>query len=594
MAQSQKMTQAPTTASTSGDLAFMGELRAMISVLACSPGRVLLLALCFGLLIVVSATAYSQIVLNAWNEPFYDAINRRDVAGFMLQLQRFVGIAGTLLILNVAQMWLNQMMKLKVREGLTRHLIAEWLAPKRSFLLADAGNIGENPDQRIHEDARHLSEVSIDLGIGLFQASLLLASFIGVLWSLSTGVTFELWRVRFSVPGYMVWCALLYAGLASVASWRVGRPLIQLNAQRYALEADLRFALVHANEHSEGVAVYGSERREEAALVNVLDHLLSNLRLLVGKTTQLTWVVAGYGWFTIVAPTIVAAPAYFAGSLTLGGLIMAVGAFTQVQQSLRWFIDNSGTIADWRATLHRVAEFRSMLLEVDTIGAGASRIDRRVPTEERLVLDQVRIHMRSGTTALTQSRIEIRPGDHVLIVGEPGVGKTTLFRALAGLWPWGEGTIESPPAEQMMFLPKRPFISDGPLRDILAYPFSGGRFSDVELEAALGAVGLGHLIEALDRSARWDKDLTEIEQHSIAFARVLLHKPRWIVVDSALDALPMTIRRALFSEIDRQLPSMALIAIGSRDAEDAFFTTMLTLERTAGGLGNERVGSVAG
>ena len=253
------------------------------------------------------------------------------------------------------------MSKLKLREGLTRDLFDQWLVPRRAFRLSGAGEIGVNPDQRIHEDARHLVDLSTDLGIGLLQATLLLVSFITVLWTVSDGVTFSIAGMSFALPGYMVWFALIYAGIASFGSWRVGRPLIALNAERYAREADLRFGLVRVNERTEAIALYGGETDEKDYLNREFDQVLSMMRRLVSAITRLTWVTAGYGWFAIVAPFIVAAPGYFAGDMSLGGLMMAVGAFNQVQQALRWFVDNFSTIADWRATLLRVASFRLAL-----------------------------------------------------------------------------------------------------------------------------------------------------------------------------------------------------------------------------------------
>jgi putative ATP-binding cassette transporter len=336
-------------------------LRAFLS----SPQGNALIVLAIGLCAVVGATAVGQVELNAWNQPFYDAISRKDLRGFIYQLWVFAMIAGGLLVLNVAQAWLNQMTKLKLREGLTHHLFDQWLAPKRAFRLTTAGEIGANPDQRIHEDARHLVELSTDLGIGLFQATLLLVSFIGVLWFLSNGVKFTVYDHTFSIPGYMVWCALLYAGTASWFSWHVGRPLIRLNAERYGREAELRFSLVRVNDRIDAISLYGGEVDEKERLRKDLDQVLMVMRRLVSGVTRLTWVTAGYGWFTIVAPVVVAAPGYFAGDLSLGGLMMVVGAFIQVQQALRWFVDNFSTIAEWRATLLRVASFRVALAEMD-------------------------------------------------------------------------------------------------------------------------------------------------------------------------------------------------------------------------------------
>jgi putative ATP-binding cassette transporter len=553
------------------------QTKAMLQVFRNSRQRQALLLLGAGLVVVIGATAYGQIKLNAWNQPFYDALSRKDMAGFGYQLLVFALIAGFLLILNVAQTWLNQMTKMKLREGLTRDLFAQWLTPKRAFMLAGAGEIGVNPDQRIHEDARHLAELSTDLGVGLFQAALLLASFIGVLWALSAGVAFELGGKRFAVPGFMVWSALFYAGAASLASWRVGRPLVPLNEERYGLESDLRFALMHVSEHSGGIAVYRGEAEEENRLHREFDRLLKVLRRLVGATTNLTWVTAGYGWFTIVAPIIVAAPAYFAGDLSFGGLLMAAGAFTQVQASLRWFVDNSGAIADWRATLWRVVSFRKALLEIEKMGEEASRIELLTTAEDKLVLDNFCIFSPQGCTSLNEAHIEIAPGEHVLIIGSPGSGKTSMFRAMAGLWPWGCGAIVEPPPDRIMFMPKRPYIPDGMLRDVLAYPVSPSNFSEQELLAALNRMGLSHLSPQLDRSARWDKELTDPEQQGLAFARVLLHKPRWIVIDEAIGSLAPEAREALFAVLEKEMPGTTVVCISGPQAQDKFYKRVLRL-----------------
>ncbi|MBV9286676.1 MAG: ABC transporter ATP-binding protein/permease, partial [Hyphomicrobiales bacterium] len=261
--------------------------------------------------------------------------------------------------------WRNQKSKLVLREGLVEDLLAEWLSPARALRLSQAGDIGANPDQRIQEDAKRLTELTTDLGIGLLQSTLLLLSFVGVLWVLSDKMVLAMAGYPFVPQGYMVWCALIYAGLASFMSWRVGRRLIPLNAERYAREADFRVALVRANEEVERLTSCGGEADERARLQGSFGAVVAVAERLVRAMTGLTWVTAGYGWFTIAAPVLVAAPAYFQSGMTVGELMMLVGAFNQVQQSLRWFVDNFSSIADWRATLLRVASFRNTLSMMD-------------------------------------------------------------------------------------------------------------------------------------------------------------------------------------------------------------------------------------
>src|SRR5215831_19264759 len=349
--------EALATAALSKDSLF-NQIARLIAAFWASRERNQLLLLALGLVAVVAATAYMQIRLNAWNRPFYDALTHKDIPAVVTQLRVFAELAAVLLVLNVSQVWLNQTSRVVLRQGLVHDLLNEWLKPTRAFRLSNAGPIGQNPDQRLHADAQHLTELMTDLGIGLLQATLLLLSFIGVLWVLSQHMVVPFAGHRFQVPGYMVWCALLYAGTASFLSWRVGRPLITLDAERYAREADMRFALVRANEEIEGITIYGGESDEKEHLNQVFASVLEVSRRIVGATTQLTWITAGYGWFTLVAPILVAAPSYLTGEMSFGELMVAVGAFNQVQTSLRWFVDNFSTIADWRATLLRVASFR--------------------------------------------------------------------------------------------------------------------------------------------------------------------------------------------------------------------------------------------
>ena len=545
----------------------------------------ILMMLSAATLFVVGATAFGQIQLNAWNKPFYDALAKKDFSGFLEQLLVFLVIAAGLLSLNVAQTWLNQMLKLKLREGLLTDMLNEWLQPRRAFRLAEEGEIGVNPDQRIDQDAQHLTELSTDLGIGLLQASLLLISFIGVLWLLSANVIFRFHGSAFSIPGYMVWCALLYAAIGSGLSWRVGRPLIPLNAERYAREADLRFALVRVNEHTDSIALYGGEADEKRHLGRDVDRVLEVMRRLVSGLTRLTWVTAGYGWLAIVAPILAASPGYFGGDLTLGGLMVAAGAFTQVQQSLRWFVDNFNTIADWLATLRRVESFRLALVAMGEEAEEAGRIERHAANDAKMTFDNLRIVSPTASGALAETHVEIGAGERVCIIGASKVGLTILFRAVAGLWSQGGGRIGLPASGGVMFLPQRPYMRQGSLRDMLSYPSAAGLFADEDLAAACKSVGLEQLASALDRDANWDNELTREEAQRLAFARLVLHKPRWVCVDQALDALSEADRRKTLAMFNAELAEAAVISFGDVDICQGFSTRTLHLNDAAGTRG---------
>jgi putative ATP-binding cassette transporter len=322
-----------TAAGGSGSV--VAQLGSLLVALKASRYRLRLGLLGAGIVLAVCANSIAQIGLNAWQGDFFDAIERRDVATFGAELVTFGLIVGALLVLVVAQTWLKEMLQVRLREWLTHDLLDSWLAPKRAYLLAHAGEVGANPDQRVQEDTRHLIDLSTDLAVGLLQSSLLLISFVGVLWVLSAEVMFAVGDLSFMIPGYMVWCALAYAAGGSWLAWRVGRPLIALNATRYTREAELRFALIRVSENAEGITLHGSEAQERRILDHPVDRLATVMRELASGLARLTWVTSGYGWLALVAPILVAAPGYFSDGLSFGGLIMVIGAFNQVQQALR-------------------------------------------------------------------------------------------------------------------------------------------------------------------------------------------------------------------------------------------------------------------
>ena len=553
------------------------QLGMMARALWAAPVRNTLFWLSGALFLVIAVTAYGQIRLNNWNQPFYDALSRRDFEQFLLQLGVFGLIAGALLALNVAQRWLGETLKLRLRQGLVLDLIQNWMQPGRAFRLSQAGAMGVNPDQRMHEDARHLTELSADLGVGLLQSSILLVTFVSVLWSLSADFVFHLGSRHFAVPGYMVWAAIVYSGSASLLSYWVGRSLIDRNAQRYACEADLRFSLVRVNEHIDAIALASGEADEERRIEVDLAAVLAATGRLVSGLTNLAWITAGYGWFTLVAPILVAAPLYFAGNISFGGLMMASGAFIQVQSSLRWFVDNFSTIADWRATLLRVASFRRAVIDIDVLHDIESRIAVASGDPDKISIDDLEIASPAGATMLEEKKAEIKAGERVLIVGESGTGKTLLFRALAGLWPWGAGGITRPRGEEILCMPRTPYLPPGTLREVLAYPSATETFEAAAYVNALVRLKLDRLEPLMDVSRRWDHELSEDEQQTLAFARVVLHAPPWVLIDEVLDSLDENARRCVLDLFAKDLPHTGVIHIGRADAHDHLFSRVLHL-----------------
>jgi vitamin B12/bleomycin/antimicrobial peptide transport system ATP-binding/permease protein len=565
------------SAAEAADAGLIRQMTMMTRALWASPVRMALLALAAAIFLVVAATAYGQNELNNWNQPFYDALSHRNLRGFMDQLGVFGVIASALLVLNVAQRWLVETSKLKLREGLMQDLVGNWMVPGRAFRLANAGAIGVNPDQRMHEDARHLTELSGDLGVGLLQASILLATFISVLWSISSSFEFHAAGRHFAVPGYMVWAAIVYSGSASLLSYWVGRSLIENNADRYAREADLRFSLVRVNEHIDAITLARGEADEARRIEVDLGKVLKAMRLLVLGNTNLTWVTAGYGWFTLVAPILVAAPLYFAGTISFGGLMKASGAFIQVQSSLRWFVDNFSTIADWRATLLRVASFRRAVVATDELHDVASRIEFADGAAGRMAIDGLEIASPAGSTRLEEEHAELARGERVLVTGDSGTGKTLLFRALAGLWPWGKGRITRPRGESTLYMPRTSYFPPGTLREVLAYPLAVADFDGEACARCLERLGLERLVPMLEEAKRWDVVLSEAEQQSLAFARALLHSPAWLVIDEALEALEAEQDPKVSEVLCKDLAHTGILYIGRAGAHDALFRRVLHL-----------------
>ncbi len=582
------------------DLSLIFRLKVMFSAFWHSRVRAPVLILSTALIGIILATAYATVILNQWNAPFYDAISRRDLPGFFHQLKIFALIAGMLLLLNVVQAWLNQMTALYMREGLTRDLVDQWLQRKRALRLASSGLIGVNPDQRLHEDARNLAESTTGLVIGLVQSTILLVSFIGVLWELSSGFVFRFGEYAFSIPGYMVWAAIFYAASASVLSQLVGRKLVKLNADRFSKEAELRFALMHANENIPAITAARGEENERGRINTDISAVLAVIKKLAMANVNLTWVSAGYGWLVVVIPIIVAAPAYFSGGLTFGQLMMSVGAFNQVNTALRWYVSNFGPIAEWRATLMRVTDFRQALTTMgdDVDLKETIAYERSAPGT--LTLENVTIATKMdeevdqcGGFRLHEGSVTIKAGEKVMINGDHNVNRKLLFLAMSELWPCGSGKIGLPPTDDMLFVPQSAYIPGGTLREALAFPAAADTYKNDDVVAALEKAGLHNLVARLDTRARWDKLLDADEQRAIGFARLLLVRPQWMVFDEVLEGMEPEWQSTMMKVLEA-MPDATMIYIGRSDAYiEAFHPRVLHLEALAAKPDESRIADKA-
>lgn len=577
--------QAPAPADESGGL--LRQVGSIVRAVVSSPYGRLLSFLAGGLVVVVGLTAYGQIRLNSWNKPFYDSLSRRDLHDFLVQLGVFFVIAAILLVLNVAQRWIVETLKYRLRQALVQDLIGYWMLPRRAFWLGHAGAMGVNPDQRMSEDAKKLCELTADLGVGLLQATILFCSFAGVLYGMSAGFSLRIGGVDHPVPGFMLWAAIAYAVLGSVLSWWVGRTLITRHADVYQKEGDLRVTLVRINEHLDGISLAKGEADERRRVEIDLGVVLASTARLVMGVTNLTWITAGFGWITAVAPTLVAAPLYFSGKISFGGLMMAAAAFTQAQSSLRWFVDNFNTIADWRATLLRVAQFRQALTSVDGARGTQHRIEYVEGDESAMTIEGLEVDSPSGRDMLQETSIVVRRGERVLIVGAPGTGKTLLFRALAGLYPWGSGKVVHPADSSILYMPGgTPYVPRGTLREALAYPRPVSEYPEERFVHALGRLGLERLVPLLDESRRWDRELSQDEQRSLSFARVVLHAPSWILIDDAIGALDEESLQRVADVLATDLAPAGVIHIGRAvHTRDPLFGRVFHLVKAPGTAG---------
>ena len=528
------------------------------------------------------AAVYMLVLLNDWNRLFYDALQNKDQPVFWTQLGRFTYLAFAFIIIAVYKFYLTQLLEVRWRAWMTAHYLQRWLANHAFYRLelarfsGDPGKVSDNPDQRIQEDINQFTTYTVSLSMGLMNAVVTLLSFVGILWALSGDFAFSLGGSSYSIPGFMVWMALLYCAVGSVITHYIGRPQIRLNFMQQRYEADFRHHMVRVREYSESIALDKGEAVERTQLDGRFSHVLSNFLLLIKKQKNLVWFTSFFGQAAVVFPFIVAAPRFFSGAIQLGQLMQISSAFGRVQDSLSWLVDNYSSLAAWRATTDRLTSFEDNMMAVAQQIHAPSATDS-IADSACLSTTDLTIQLPAGQTLLSSLTLNAKPGDRVLLSGPSGSGKSTLFRTFAGIWPYASGLTQVPP--DAMFIPQRPYFPDGTLRDALAYPQPSSAYSDEVLKQALLDALLPQLTGRLDDSDAWGQKLSGGEQQRLAIARVLLKKPTWIFADEATAALDEAAEKTLYTRLQAHIAQVkgGMVSIAHRPTVAAFHSTQWML-----------------
>ena len=535
------------------------------------------------------AFVYLAVLFNQWNQVFYDSLQEKNSVVFWEQLWRFCYLAFVYIVIAVYKFYLSQLLEIRWRAWLTQQFLTRWLSDQAFYVMELArfgpaqGAQADNPDQRIQEDIGQFTAMTLGLAMGLLHAVVTLASFVGILWALSGDFGFSLGGSDYAIPGFMVWMALLYCGVGSVLTHYIGRSQIALNFQQQRLEADFRHHLIRVREYSESIALDGGADNENQRLRGRFDDVLGNFMRLLRAQKNLVWFTSFFGQAAVVFPFVVAAPRFFSGAIKLGDLMQISSAFGQVQGAMSWFVDSYSSLATWRATTDRLTGFSSSLASI----ARGGRVQplSAAGADGGVQAGAVRVSLPDGSLVLAADGLRALAGERVLLQGPSGSGKSSLFRTLAGIWPFASGAVQRSP--DAMFIPQRPYFPNGALREALAYPDLPSRYSDAQLQQALADAQLPALVGDLDRQAAWGQTLSGGEQQRLAIARVLLKRPAWVFADEATSALDDAAQAAVYGQLVAMTTERGggLVSIAHREGLAAFHTRAWVLEPAAGGVG---------
>jgi vitamin B12/bleomycin/antimicrobial peptide transport system ATP-binding/permease protein len=545
------------------------------------PGRILLAAVVAIELAIVGI----NVALNWWNARFFNAIQEKNWDNFISELVFFCVIVAIYIVFAVYQLYLNQWLQIRWRRWMTARYLDHWLEHGNHYRMQLLGDAADNPDQRIAEDIRQFISSGtgtgiLPIGLGLLSSVVTLGSFVIILWNLSAGAPLHLFGTEWMIPGYLVWAALFYAMIGTVFTHLIGRSLIGLNFRQQRFEADFRFDLVRARENSEQIALLDGEAAERERLMSRFAALMANWLRIMTRTKQLTFFTAGYSQVSNVFPYLVVSPAYFFGSLPLGTLTQTADAFGNVQNALSFFITTYRNIAEWRAVIDRLAGFNAAI----EAGQECARTPPVLsvaprPGGKAIEIDALQVRLPDGKELVTARDVVLPAGEASLVTGPTGSGKSTLFRAIAGVWPFGAGTVVVPEGARVVMLPQRPYFPVGSLEAALSYPAVSGTFDHARLAEVVTAVGLPAMALRLNEHAHWNRMLSLGEQQRLAMARAILLEPDYLFLDEATASLDEPSEAALYRLLRERLPGMAIVSIGHRSTLKPFHRRRFVLER---------------
>ena len=539
-----------------------------------------------GLLTLIVGTVAFQYGINVWNRSIFDAIEKRDSATVFHLTAIFFPLAIGSVILAVAQVYARMAIQRRWRAWLTNSIITRWLASGRYYQLNLVSGDHKNPEYRIAEDLRIATDSPVDFVAGVTSALLSAATFIVVLWTIGGALTLRLGGTELTIPGFLVLAAVIYAAIASGSIVTIGRRFVQTSEDKNQAEADFRYALTRVRENGESIALLGGEAEERAGIDRTFGNVLGQWARLAGQHMRTTLVSQGSSLIAPVVPLLLCAPKFLDGSMTLGQVMQAASAFTIVQTAFGWLVDNYPRLADWNACARRIA---SLMMSLDALeraerGDGLGRIKHGETTGDAMLsLNDLSVTLDDGTAVVGETEVVVDPGERLLVAGESGTGKSTLVRAIAGLWPWGGGSINFHPDRRLFMLPQRPYVPSGSLRRAVAYPGAAEDWPVEQVADALHKVGLDHLKDRIEEEAPWDQTLSGGEKQRLAFARLLLHSPDIVVLDEATSALDEKSQDRMMQVVTSELPKATIVSVAHRAELEAFHSRKIVLERRKGG-----------